>query len=316
MLELLDPVASTAQSLADHLAGVSLGLLALGLALHVAKMTARARAWHNIVSAAYPEEHVRFRHSLGAYVCGTGVNAVVPARSGELVKLGLLHKKAPACAYPGLASTLVTESIFDLVVAVLAIASGLALGWASFGGSLPGPVMFVAGHPWLVVSMASVAVGLALAFRRPARRFLRRVASDASRGFSVLHRPGAYLGSVVSWQLTGLAFRLASILCFLAAFHVPATLQTALLVVAVQSVANTVPLTPNGAGTQQALLVLALGSTAGTASVVGFGAGAQIATVAVEVVLAAASLVLLTGSLRWRGVATPDPAEPAPVYQP
>jgi len=33
-------------------------------------------------------------------------------------------------------------------------------------------------------------------------------------------------------------------------------------------------------------------------------------------VLAAVALVLMTGSLRWRAVVTPEPAEPAPVYQP
>jgi hypothetical protein len=155
-----------------------------------------------------------------------------------------------------------------------------------------------------------------LALRKPAGRLLRRVTAGASRGFLVLRRPGAYLGSVASWQLGALGLRLASILCFLAAFHVPATLQTALLVVAVQSVANLVPLTPNGAVTQQALLVLALGSSAGAASIVGFGAGAQLATVAAEVVLAAVALVLMTGSLRWRAFVPPEPAEPAPVYQP
>jgi hypothetical protein len=316
MLDLLDPVASIAESLAVHLAGVSLGLLSLGLALHVAKMGARARAWHNIAAAAYPEERLLFRRSLGAYACGTGINAVVPARPGELVKLGLLHRKAPGAAYPGLASTLVTESLFDVVVAVFAVATGMALGWASLGRSLPRPVTFVAGHPSLAVALAIVAAGLALALRRPIRRVLHRATAGASRGFSVLRRPGAYLGSVVSWQLCGLGLRLASILCFLAAFHVPATVETALLVVAVQSVANSVPLTPNGAVTQQALLVLALGSSAGTASVVGFGAGAQLATVAAEVVLAAIALVLMTGSLRWRGIAKPEPAEPAPAYQP
>jgi hypothetical protein len=316
MLELLDPVASTAGSFADHLAGVSFGLLALGLAFHVAKLAARARAWHNIASAAYPEEPLRFRHSLGAYVCGTGTNAVLPARPGELVKLGLLHRKSPGAAYPGLASTLVTESLFDVVVAVLAVAAGIALGWASLAGSLPRPVTFVPAHPELVGAVAMVAVGVALALRRPACRLLRRGTAGASRGFSVLRRPRAYLGSVVSWQLGALGLRLASILCFLAAFHVPATLQTALLVVAVQSVSNLVPLTPNGAVTQQALLVLALGASAGATSIVGFGAGAQIATVAAEVVLAAISLVLMTGSLRWRGLTSPKPAEPAVGYQP
>ena len=124
----------------------------------------------------------------------------------------------------------------------------------------------------------------------------------------ILGQPRRYLRTVVSWQLAALGLRLASILCFLAAFHLPATLGTALVVLCVQSVANMVPLTPNGAGTQQALLVVALGASAGASSIVGFGAGAQLATVAAEVVLALVSLVLMTGSLRWRRLIADTPA--------
>jgi uncharacterized membrane protein YbhN (UPF0104 family) len=303
MLELLEPVASTAESLAGHLAGVCLALLALGLVLHAAKMAARAFAWHNIACAAYPEDDLRFRHSLGAYVCGTGTNAVLPARPGELVKLALVRRKAPGTAYQGLASTLVTESLFDTVAAVVAVAAGLALGWASLGG----PGTLVSSHPWLALAAATgVAIGGAVAWRRPGNR-LRRLLAGTSRGFSVLRQPRRYLATVVSWQVVAVGLRVASILCFLAAFHVPATVGTALVVVCVQSVANLIPLTPNGAGTQQALLVVALGTTASASSVVGFSAGAQLATVVAEVVLAAASLLLMTGSLRWRGLV----AEPA-----
>jgi hypothetical protein len=241
---------------------------------------------------------------------------VLPARPGELLKLALVRRKAPGTAYQGLASTLVTESLFDVLVAVLAVGTGIALGWARLGGSLPGPVAVIAGHAWLVGVLLALLAVLTWALRRPVGGRLRSLTAGASRGFSVLRRPGAYLGRVVSWQLAALALRVGSILCFLAAFHVPATPETALLVVAVQSVANLVPMTPNGAVTQQALLVLALGSTAGASSVVGFGAGAQLTTVAAEVALAAVSLVLMTGSLRWRGVVAPEPAEPAMSYQP
>jgi Lysylphosphatidylglycerol synthase TM region len=316
MLDLLEPVADNAAALADHLAGVSPLLLAGALAFHAAKLAARARAWHNIASAAYPDEGLRYRHSLGAYLCGTGTNAVIPARPGELLKLALVRRKAPGTAYQGLASTLVTESIFDVFVAGLAVATGVALGWARLGGSVPGPLALLVGHAWLVGALLAALAVLTWALRRPLGRRLHRVTAGASRGFSVLRRPRVYLGTVVSWQLAALALRVGSILCFLAAFHVPATAETALLVVAVQSVANLVPMTPNGAVTQQALLVLALGSSAGASSVVGFGAGAQLATVAAEVALAAVSLVLMTGSLRWRGVVAPEPAEPAMGYQP
>jgi hypothetical protein len=290
MLELLEPVATTAQVLASRLAGVSLGLLAAALLLHFAKMVARARAWHNIALAAYPEAGLRFRHSLGAYFCGCGTNAVLPARPGELLKLTLVRKKAPGTAYQGLASTLLTESLFDTVVGVVAVSAGIALGWASYTNF------------WLAAVSAVVVAAVAWLARRPVGRRLRRLTAGGSRGFRILGRPRRYLATVVSWQLAGLVLRLASILCFLAAFHVPATLQTALIVLCVQSIANLVPLTPNGAGTQQALLVVALGASAGASSLVGFGAGAQLATVAAEVVLALVSLVAMTRSLRWRGL--------------
>ena len=256
MLDLLEPVASNAQVLAGRLAGVSFWLLAIGLALHVAKMAARARAWHNIVSAAYPDEGLRFRHSLGAYVCGTGTNAVLPARPGELAKLALVRQKAPGVRCPGLASTLLTESVFDTVVGVVAVTAGIALGWASFGGSVPIGLTLDLSHAWLAAVVVALAVVAWLARHR-----LRRLAASASDGFRILGQPRRYLGTVVSWQLAALGLRLASILCFLAAFHLPATLGTALVVLCVQSVANMVPLTPNGAGTQQALLVVALGAS-------------------------------------------------------
>ena len=297
MLDLLEPVASNAEVLVGRLAGVSFGLLAIGLVLHGAKMAARRTRLAQHRARGLPRRRLRFRHSLGAYVCGTGTNAVLPARPGELVKLALVRQKAPGAAYQGLASTLLTESVFDTVVGVLAVTAGIALGWASLGGSVPHSGR---GRRGARVARRRRRRGVGAWSRWLARHRLRRLATGASRGFRVLRQPRRYLGTVVSWQLAALGLRLASILCFLAAFHLPATPQTALVVVCVQSVANMVPLTPNGAGTQQALLVVALGTTAGASSIVGFGAGAQLATVAAEVVLALVSLVLMTGSLRWR----------------
>ena len=276
MLDLLEPVASTAE-VARRPPGrcLVLALLALGLVLHAAKMAARAYAPGTTSSARrIPRNDLRFRHSLGAYVCGTGTNAVLPARPGELAKLALVRRKAPGTEYQGLASTLLTESVFDTVAAVVAVAAGIALGWASLGG----PGTLVSSHPWLALAAATgVAIGGCGGVAK-AGEPSSTAPAGTSRGFSVLRQPRRYLATVVSWQVVALGLRVASILCFLAAFHVPATVGTALVVVCVQSVANLVPLTPNGAGTQQALLVVALGATAGASSVVGFSAGAQLAT--------------------------------------
>jgi hypothetical protein len=298
-----DLLVDAAQTVAHRLAGVSFGLLAIALALHFVKLVARSRAWHNIAQAAFPEERLRFRHSFGAYLCGVGTNAVVPARSGEVLKLKLVHSKAPETRYQGLTSTLLTESVFDVVTVAAVLIAGLALGLPFFGSSVPTPLALVAGHPLLASgAVLTLALAGALLWRK-----LPRIAGGCSRGFRILRQPGRYLTTVVSWQFAALGLRVATIVCFLAAFHLPATPQTALLVLGIQSAADLIPLTPNGAGTQQALLAVALGGTAA-----GFGAGMQVATCALEVALALVALPLMTGSLSWRRAIAATELEAAP----
>jgi uncharacterized membrane protein YbhN (UPF0104 family) len=296
-----DVLVDAAQAVAHRLAGVSFGLLAIALLLHVAKLAARSRAWHNIAQAAFPEERLRFRHSFGSYLCGVGTNAIVPARTGEVLKLRLLHRKSPETRYQGLASTLVTESLFDIATVAAVLLAGIALGLRFFGSSVPTPLALVGGHPWLACAAVVVlALAVGILWRK-----LPRLTGGCSRGFRILRQPRRYLTTVLSWQLASLVLRVGAILCFLAAFHLPTSPQTALLVLGIQSAADLVPLTPNGAGTQQALLAVALG-----ASAAGFGAGMQLATSATEVMLALVALPLMTGSLSWRRAlaTTADPA--------
>ena len=61
----------------EHLADVRWDALALALACHVIKLLFRARAWQNIVRAAYPETRLRYRSAFGAYVAGVGINSIV-----------------------------------------------------------------------------------------------------------------------------------------------------------------------------------------------------------------------------------------------
>jgi hypothetical protein len=312
--EILENAGSLAGALGERLAGASLMFLAAAVALHVLKTAVRARAWHSIVTTAYPDERLRYRDSLGAYLCGIGVNAVVPARAGEVVKLSLVKRRAPGTRVEGLVSTLVTESAFDSVAGATAIACGFVLGWASLGGSILSPVEPVAHHPWLAAGVATTVVAIAaFAFRRVHGK-ARTLLHEAGRGLALFGHPLQYLRTVVAWQAGALVLRLGSIACFLGAFHLPVTAQICLVVLAVQCAASSVPLTPNGAGTQQALLVVALGAGIAAPRVVGFGTGAQLATTLADVALGALALALMTGSLRWRSVLTAAEEElPAPA---
>src|ERR671934_2105790 len=115
----------------DQLASVGWTSLAIALGLHLAKVLLRTVAWRNILRASYPEQRVRLAPVAGAYVAGVGVNSIVPGRGGDLVKLYLVHRRIPAASYTTLASTLVTETLLDFV-----LATGFFL-WALSMGVVP-----------------------------------------------------------------------------------------------------------------------------------------------------------------------------------
>ena len=132
-------------------------------------------------------------------------------------------------------------------------------------------------------------VVLALVYRKRARALLARMAA----GFSIVRSPRSFVAQVVSWKLVAWTLRLGSVYAFLVAFHVPAAPWTALVVVAAQNVAASVPLLPGNAGTQQAAIGVALAGTASTAALLGFGVGMQAATLVADLVLGAAALLLV-----------------------
>src|SRR2546423_15563173 len=100
-----------------HLAGGKWECLAYAVACHVIKLLFRAGAWRAILSAAYPDAELKFRSAFGAYVAGVGVNSVVPARGGDIVKLYLVKHRMPGASYATLAPTLIVETLFDFVTA-------------------------------------------------------------------------------------------------------------------------------------------------------------------------------------------------------
>jgi uncharacterized membrane protein YbhN (UPF0104 family) len=287
-----------------HLVGsleqVSLIPFAVAVILHAAKLGVRARAWHNIVGAAYPADRLRFRDALGAFLAGSGIGACVPARGGQLARLILVRTRLATSTFPGLVSTLFAESAFDTVLAALMVIAVAVAGTGPSGGA---STLRTAGEDPVIAAVLVFAMALGTCWvGLRCRVRLRSLLGDARCGLAVFARPTRYLQEVASWQGLSWVLRVASTYLFLVAFHIPASLQAAFLVIAVQSVAGLVSVTPGGAGPQQAMLVVALSPTAAT-TVLGFGIGVQITTVFADVALGAASLIFMTGSLRWRRLA-------------
>ena len=119
------------QTFFEELADVEWTALAIACGLQVARLFARAVAWRSIIAAAYPEAKVRLGHVTGAYFAGVGVNAIAPARAGDVVKLVLVKHEVKGTTYTTLTPTLIVETIFDMVVAAFILA------WALFAGVLP-----------------------------------------------------------------------------------------------------------------------------------------------------------------------------------
>jgi uncharacterized membrane protein YbhN (UPF0104 family) len=288
------------RAMVDRLAEVDRTALAVGLLLTLANLALRSLAWRNIIAAAYPTARVPRGAVFGAYCAGVGVNAVLPARAGDAVKLFLIHGRVAGASYPTLASSLVAETLFDAVVGC-----GLLI-WSWQLGVLPGlpsvpdlpafEVAWYAEHPWVLLVLIAVLLGVLLWLQAHVRAFWARV----RQGLVILSTPLRYLRSVASLQALGWCCRIGAAWAFLNAFHIDAGLREALLVQVASSVATLVPATPGGLGPRQALLVLLLGGAAPKGDLLAFSVGMELAVTALNVTVGVVCLAVLTRGLRFR----------------
>jgi uncharacterized membrane protein YbhN (UPF0104 family) len=304
-----------AETFFHHLADVHWVPLAIALGFNLLRLFARVPAWRNIIRASYPDLTVPRRTVGGAYLAGIGVNAIVPARAGDVLKLYLVHDRVQGTTYPTLGATLIVETLFDMVVA------GAILAWALGIGVLPGldvipnlpqvdwswPLnhkreFLIIAAVWITVLALFAVIGI-----RRAREFKERV----RQGFAIFSTRWAYLTQVVSWQALSWGFRFMSVYFFLKAFTVPATLHNALLVLVVQSLSTLFPFTPGGVGTQQGFLLYVFrraGTGVSGTLLLSFSVGMYIAVTIENVVVGFIALFLMLGTVRWRRV-VPDEEE-------
>jgi glycosyltransferase 2 family protein len=294
----------------DHLRAIAWLQVLLALACQLAKTGARTRAWRNILAAAYPDARVRWRSVFGAYIAGVGVNAVVPVRGGDLLRLSIVKRRIEGATYATLASSLLVETIVD------ALLSGVLLVWALQQHILPGVDVldrlpsvdwfWLFRHPRTAaaVLIGTLAGGFALALWAAAR--IRTFRARVAQGVTILRTPGRYLRSVAAWQLADWALRLAAIYFFLRAFHVTGNLDNALRVQVTQSLSTIVPLTPAGIGTEQALIAYVLSGEASRTALLSFSVGMKAIVSALNVALGALSIAVTLRTLNWRRAVESD----------
>lgn len=285
------------EAFADSLASVGFGALFVATLFHAANLTLRTRAWTTILQAAYPTRRIRWRDVFGAYCSGVGVNGVAPARAGDAVKLLLVHSRIEGATYPTLTASLLAETVFDMGIGLLLLLWAWQIGVAD---GLPGAGLFefswVTAHPQTVftvlVLLAGAVAALLILHGHRVRAFWGRV----EQGLAILRDRRRYFRQVASVQGAGWVCRLLAALFYLKAFNVDATLENALLVLVVSSVATSLPLTPGGLGPKQALAVVVLGAAGTRSEVLAFSVGMEVSILIFNLALAAICLsVMLRG---------------------
>ena len=288
----------------DQLASVDPLPVFFAVLAQLAKLTCTSMAWRNVLAAAYPDEVVRRRSIVGAYLAGVGVNAIIPLRAGDAVRVLLAHRAVAGSTYTTIVSSTLVLSIFDIA------AASTLLAWAALTqDALPGlsdlPELPSFDFSWLLdnplaaelllsaLIIAAVVVGIWI--HGHVVDFWGRV----KQAFAVVRRPGLYLRTVVFWQAGDWIFRLVAIWFLLDAFDIPQSPQNVLLVQVSASIATLLPLTPAGIGTEQAFLLYVFQGAVPSSQLLAFSVGLKFMTVGTNVVAGFTAIAVMLRTLRY-----------------
>lgn len=296
---------NAASAFFEHLSDVRWTPFALALAFLAGMQLSRAWAWRNVLRAAYPSTPISFLRLAAAYLAGAGINAIVPARAGDVTKVFLVKRQIPHSSYPAVTSSFLVQSVFDTTVGILVFLYAMSQGLLPEPPQLPHlpafEISFWANHPRTLLIVLGVlllvgAIGVYY-LAHHVRRFWARV----RQGLVILSQPRRYFREVWAWQGVGWLCRFGAFWFFLEAFNIGGSVGNVMLVMSVQAIATIVPFTPGGAGAQQALLVATLDGPSRSA-VLSFSVGTQIAMAAWSVVLGFAAILLVFRTADWRGL--------------
>jgi uncharacterized membrane protein YbhN (UPF0104 family) len=296
---------NAASAFFDHISDIQWSSVALALAFLLAMQLCRAWAWRNVLRAAYPGTRINFLQLAAAYLAGAGINAIVPARAGDVTKVFLVKRQVPHSSYPAVTSSFLVQTVFDTTAGILVLLYAISQGLLPEPPQLPNlpafEISFWASHPrTLLIAIAAVALAIAIGVYYLGHHVLR-FWDRVKQGLAILRQPRRYGREVAAWQGAGWLCRFGAFWFFLEAFGIGGSVGSVMLVMSVQAIATIVPFTPGGAGAQQALLVATLTGPS-RAAVLSFSVGTQIAMAAWSVLLGFGAILLVFGTSDWRGL--------------
>jgi uncharacterized membrane protein YbhN (UPF0104 family) len=296
----------------EQLAAVEFVPLGLAVVCHLLKTLCTSRAWRNSIAAAYPDHEVRWSSIYGSYMAAVGVNAVLPARGGDAVKLYLAHRSVPGSTYATLAATLAVLAIFDGLMGVFIFGYALTLGVLPGLGVLPHLPGFdfrwVGQSPELAIVLGLALVIFAIFGGYWLRFRVHDLKDHLRQGVLIVRDRRRYLREIAAFQAGDWLLRFVAIWFFLDAFGIEQTVRNVLLVQVTQSLATLVPVSPGGIGTEQAFIVYVFDRTVSTGRLLSFSVGMKLTLIATNVVVGFTAIFLMLGHVRWREAS----ARPAP----
>jgi uncharacterized membrane protein YbhN (UPF0104 family) len=296
---------NASQAFFNRLGDVKTGPLAIALVFHTANLLLRTRAWYAILRAAYPNaRNYRWRSCAGAYLSGVGLNALIPARGGDLLKLYLVRLRLPESRIATVAATLLVETLLDTFIGPALFIYAYTQGVVPRLPDLPHLPAFelslAVRHPRATGLIVAALVLLGLLLLRHAMKVARDFRERVRQGFTILHQPRRFAIQVVFPQALGWLCRVGTMFYMLRAFSIHADIRNALLVLVVGSVSTLLPLTPGGVGTQQALIVVVLSGQAPDSVLLSFSVGMQFIITLANALLGFIALALMLRSLSLR----------------
>ncbi len=225
------------------------GLLFVAALVNVGAVFVQSMRWRALLR---PLAAVGRGEAFGALAAGFAFSALLPARLGEVARIERISRES------GLKRASVAGSVvLDHTVNGIAFAPVLALV-----GLWPGSPAWArsAADVLLVLAVGSLAAAVLFATRSaplPRRRWLARKLDELRAGLAAARNLRPFV-QAVAWGVLSWGFEALTVWVTLAAFHLPATGLTALILLAAVSVALAAPAPPGNVGTFEIAAVLAL----------------------------------------------------------
>lgn len=281
------------QDVWDTVTSISIAYVIAGVVAKTVQTTATAVGWYGILRFAYGEEVV-FRQVLAAYAACVALNGILPANLGSIVMLIMLATVIASATFAGMVGAFLVQKIFFTVAATFVY----VYLFLSVPGSFDISFSWIRENPW---ACAALVVGLVVVGYIVARVLWPKLVhwwEQAKAGGEILGQPRVYLTRVFFPSFIGWVASLLVIGIFLAAYAIPVTFHTIMTVLGGNSIANTVSVTPGGAGVQQAFNVASLKDVTDSQTATAYSLGQQLITTAWSLVLASVLMVWVFG---WGG---------------